>query len=143
MKPLDLSLIPVMPNLGFVFDHCSSLRDSGMYERVLLEAFATGLPVVATSVGGTREIFAEPELEGLLAAPRDHDAIAQHVTRLLQHPDTCRTVSQLQRTIAVNRFSVTDCSQKLLQNYEATLQGRTAAETAKSADYDAFGENRS
>ncbi len=51
----------------------------------LLEAMASGLPVVATDVGGNREVVVHGET-GLLVPPRSPTAVAQAVAQLLQDP---------------------------------------------------------
>jgi glycosyltransferase involved in cell wall biosynthesis len=50
-------------------------RTEGMPNAVL-EALACGRPVVATAVGGTRELIQNPAL-GILVPPGDADALAQ------------------------------------------------------------------
>ena len=52
--------------------------------NVALEAFATGLPVVATAVGGLPEIVTAAT--GLLAAPHNPGALAQAITQALSRP---------------------------------------------------------
>ena len=52
------------------------------FGRVILEAQAAGVPVVATQVGGVVEII-DHEKTGLLVLPKDPDAMAQAVLRLL------------------------------------------------------------
>lgn len=49
---------------------------------VLLEACATGLPVVATNVGGNREIV-QDGVTGFLVPPKDSEALAQAMLRLM------------------------------------------------------------
>jgi glycosyltransferase involved in cell wall biosynthesis len=48
----------------------------------VLDAFASGLPVVSTDAGGVPAILTDG-VHGLLAPVGDHDAIARHVLRLL------------------------------------------------------------
>lgn len=52
---------------------------------VLLEAAAAGLPIVATTVGGNREVVLEGE-SGFLVAPSDHAALAEAMLRLMELP---------------------------------------------------------
>ena len=52
------------------------------WANVLLEAMACGTPVVATDVGGSREVVDSPEA-GLLVAERDAASIAAALERLL------------------------------------------------------------
>ena len=49
----------------------------------VLEAFASGAPVVATAVGGVPAIL-EDGMHGLLAPPDDDTAVATQVLRLLE-----------------------------------------------------------
>jgi glycosyltransferase involved in cell wall biosynthesis len=56
---------------------------------VLLEAAATGLPIVATDVGGNGEIVVEGRT-GTLIAERDVGALADAMTRLMTLPGTQR-----------------------------------------------------
>ncbi|MDA9761976.1 glycosyltransferase family 4 protein, partial [Desulfobacterales bacterium] len=53
---------------------------------VLLEAQAAGLPVIATSVGGTYEAMIPTET-GILIPPKDPDAIADELYALIQDPE--------------------------------------------------------
>ncbi len=78
--------------------------------RVLLEAAASGVPVVATDVGGTREIFA-PDRPGQppaaqLVPPDDPTALAEAVLELRRRPDLRRRLARAARQRAVRLFSV-------------------------------------
>jgi glycosyltransferase involved in cell wall biosynthesis len=54
--------------------------------NAVLEAMAAGLPVVATDVGGCRELV-EDGVTGFLVAPRDHVALAHALTRITEDRD--------------------------------------------------------
>jgi glycosyltransferase involved in cell wall biosynthesis len=56
------------------------------YSMALLEASATALPIVATDVGGNREIVRDG-LTGCIVPARDVDALAQAILGLLRDPE--------------------------------------------------------
>lgn len=65
--------------------------------QVLIEAFASGVPVVATAVGGVAEAAGEA---ALLVAPRDASAAAQALTRIAQGPELRTTLIRHGLTLA-------------------------------------------
>lgn len=56
------------------------------FGRVVIEAMALGVPVVATSVGGPAEIITD-DVDGILLAPRDPDRWAHAIARLADSPE--------------------------------------------------------
>ena len=66
-----------------------SARES--FPLVLLEAMASGLPVVATTVGGVPEMVLEGET-GLLVPPNDPEALAEAINSLLAEPARMRAM---------------------------------------------------
>lgn len=55
------------------------------FPNALLEYMAAGLPTIATDVGGSREII-QHEVDGLLAAPENPEALANSIVYLLENP---------------------------------------------------------
>jgi glycosyltransferase involved in cell wall biosynthesis len=62
----------------------------------VLEAFASGTPVVATRVGGVPTIL-EDGVHGLLAPPGDAAAVAARIVRLLREPDLASRLASAAR----------------------------------------------
>ena len=58
----------------------------------VIEAFASGLPVVATCVGGVPAILTHG-VHGLLAPDHDDETVANHVIALLEQPDYARQLA--------------------------------------------------
>jgi len=59
----------------------------------LLEAAATGLPIIATNDGGPRDIIGNCK-NGLLVDPHDHEAIEKALLRSLTEPEQWKTWSE-------------------------------------------------
>jgi glycosyltransferase involved in cell wall biosynthesis len=87
----------------------------------LIEAGASGLPVVATRVGGVEELVAD-ERTGYLAATVDELAFA--LARLLDDETGARAMGQRARVRVQARHSAQALAQKLEQLYGAVLEAR-------------------
>lgn len=72
--------------------------------RSLTEAMFLSRPVVATAVEGVPELVIDEET-GLLVPPRDAEAIAQAVIRLLDHPEYARRLGENAHNKIVSHFS--------------------------------------
>jgi glycosyltransferase involved in cell wall biosynthesis len=82
-----------------------------------LEAMAQGRPVVATPVGGTPEVVVDGET-GLLVPPRDPEALAAAIGRLLGDPDLRRRLGDAGRRRAEERFSLEAMTRRMLAIYD-------------------------
>ncbi len=71
--------------------------------NVLLEAMASGLPVVATSVAGIPEAVADGET-GLLVPGADPDALAAAIARLAADPGLRATLGRAARARVLDQF---------------------------------------
>ena len=91
--------------------------------RVLLEAAAAGTAVVATDVGGTREIF-PPELDSAVIVPKDDTAgMAEAIVELLKDPGRRAEVSEAARRRAEARFDARVSAGRLLEYYRGVKRG--------------------
>jgi glycosyltransferase involved in cell wall biosynthesis/2-polyprenyl-3-methyl-5-hydroxy-6-metoxy-1,4-benzoquinol methylase len=76
----------------------SSSRWEGL-PLVVIEAMLLGIPVIATDVGGTREVVV-PDRTGDLVPACDADALASAISALLFQPDAARTRANMARDVA-------------------------------------------
>ena len=71
--------------------------------NVILEAAASGVPVVATRVGGSPELVADDET-GFLVDVQQPEEIAQRIIQLANDPDLRRRMGQAGRLRARRLF---------------------------------------
>jgi glycosyltransferase involved in cell wall biosynthesis len=88
--------------------------------NALLEAMTAGLPVVATAVGGTPEVVVD-DVTGLLIPPRDPDALAEAIARLLHNPDLRRTMGEAGRMRVEQQFSIEETVRRTEELYLTLL----------------------
>lgn len=75
------------------------------FSLIVLEAMASGLPVVATRTGGVPEVMADG-VTGILVEPKDPKAIAGAVTHLLDNRDIAEKMGTEGRKRAQELFSI-------------------------------------
>jgi glycosyltransferase involved in cell wall biosynthesis len=90
------------------------------FGRVVIEALAMGLPVIATSVGGPREIIRDGR-DGLLIPPGDAEAWGAAIARLAGDGDLRRRMGESGRERVVGEFAVDAHAERLLEVYEELL----------------------
>lgn len=87
--------------------------------RVLLEAAAAGRAIVATDVGGTREMFPAGSSSARLAPPDDAAALAAAMLELLADKRLRDLLACHARRRAERRFDIRRSAQGLLRHYDA------------------------
>jgi len=75
------------------------------FPNVLLEAMAAGKPVVATAVGGVRELVVD-EVTGILVPPQDETALADAIMLLLSDKKRALAMGAAGRKRVLQRFSM-------------------------------------
>lgn len=88
--------------------------------RVLLEAGACGLPIIATDVGGTREMY--PNGEALLVPVDDSEMLGQAIERLFQSRELRELMGKNGRK-RIEQFDIDDYADKLAAHYQKLLRG--------------------
>jgi glycosyltransferase involved in cell wall biosynthesis len=90
---------------------------------VIVEAMATGKPVVAAAAGGVLDIVAA-DRTGLLAEPGDAGAYAAAVRRILADPELASRLGAAGRVRAVEHFEAGAYAAKVQTLYDELLQPR-------------------
>ncbi|MBI4398435.1 MAG: lipopolysaccharide heptosyltransferase II [Candidatus Omnitrophica bacterium] len=87
------------------------------FGRVLVEAGAAGVAVVATRVGGIREII-DHEVNGLLVPPRNAVRLAEAIVRLKEKPADCIAFTKALRKKVETQFTLDQMVSKTIAVYE-------------------------
>jgi glycosyltransferase involved in cell wall biosynthesis len=72
--------------------------------RVVMEAFAAGVPVIATDLPGIRQLVTD-KINGSLVPVKDVPALVNAMEHMQSHPDIARQYSEKARAIVVEKFS--------------------------------------
>lgn len=96
------------------------------FGNVVLEAMASGLPVVGAKAGGVQELVAH-ERNGWLCEPRNADAFVDRITRVLKQPKKLTEAGKNGRQYALTRSWEHIFDQLLLQ-YEYAIQAHRKRE---------------
>ena len=86
--------------------------------NALLEAMATGVPVVATAVGGVPEIVTHEE-SALLISPGDPKAMSDAMVRLLTQPEVAERLTKRSHQLILERYQPDARMRKLVSIYRA------------------------
>jgi glycosyltransferase involved in cell wall biosynthesis len=90
--------------------------------RVILEAFAAGVPVIAFASGGIPEIV-EHNVTGFLVEQRSHEALAAAMRHwLLREPERLRDVAACARLRAGTEFSLERYRQQMLEAMQSAVE---------------------
>jgi glycosyltransferase involved in cell wall biosynthesis len=97
----------------------ASTRTEGV-PQALLQAFATGVPVVASRIGGIPEVVADGQT-GLLVESESVEGLAAGIERVLDDPEGAAQRARAARALVEARFSHTHSIDRLLELYDELL----------------------
>jgi glycosyltransferase involved in cell wall biosynthesis len=87
----------------------------------VLEAMAAGLPVIVSEVGGLPEIVRHEE-NGLLIPPKDPEALARSLARLLENPGLAASLGQKAREHIETHYSLEKMGQVVNAAYDELVK---------------------
>lgn len=82
--------------------------------RTILEALASGRPVITTDMPGCRDAIID-NVNGRLVPPRDPASLADAISELLSDPILLERMSAAARETAVSQYDVRDVNRKVLR----------------------------
>jgi len=105
---------------------CSPATGNESFGIVLLEAMASGVPIVASDIPGYRTVVSSGE-EGLLTRARDHKALADAILRLLNDEKLRAAMGARGREKALN-YSWSKVADQIEDYYFDVLSSRSSVE---------------
>ncbi|MFH1867238.1 MAG: glycosyltransferase family 4 protein [Patescibacteria group bacterium] len=94
-----------------------SINQAEAFGLVILEAMASGLPVIASNLTGVRTLV-EPGKTGLLTEPGDHLSLTQALETLLNNDNQAKNMGKRAAEIVNTNYRWTIIGQKLLKLYQ-------------------------
>lgn len=97
------------------------------FPRTLVEAFAAGLPVIASRIGALAELVRDGET-GLLFTPGDPDDLAAKVRWALANPEAVRAMGEAARREYETKYTPEVNYQQLMRIYEDAIRATRNAQ---------------
>lgn len=133
---IDYLNAPEVYGCGDIF--CSPTYAEG-FSNTIVEALATGLPVVATDVVGVRDVIEDGET-GILVPPRDPVALAAALLRVLSEPNTWKKLTAAGQAAVESKWNWRRLSEEVEKVYFQKLSINHADNWSLSDCGDPFGE---
>ncbi len=115
-----------MPDLYLAVDAFALASHNEGLSNSVMEAMATGLPVVATDVGGHAEII-DPGVNGWLVPPRDILCLTSALREAFTDEQKAARMGKAARERAIEIGDYRSNAQLVLQYFEKTLAARRSA----------------
>jgi len=102
---------------------------SEQFPRVLVEAFACGLPVIASNTGALAELIREGET-GMLFPPRDAAALRARLDWADRNPEAMAEMGRQARAWYERHYTPSNNYTRLVNIYRAAMAERDATRSA-------------
>ena len=100
------------------------------FPNVVLEAAASGIPVVTTLSTGSRDAVV-PEVTGLLVPPGYPEALREAILKLMRDPERCRRMGQAARRWVIEHYGDDRVVGLTVEFYRKLLDSRVPENIAK------------
>jgi glycosyltransferase involved in cell wall biosynthesis len=100
----------------------------------IIEAMASGLPVIATTVGGQPEAVRDGRT-GLIVPPGDSEALGRAIMRLITDTELRRSMSRQARTAAVEHYDLRTNSGRIVEVIQSGIDDWKGNHFARSTPY--------
>jgi rhamnosyl/mannosyltransferase len=114
---------------AFAFPSTTAAEAFGL---VQLEAMATGLPVVNTSLPTAVPHVARAGVEALTVPPRDSNALRDAIAYLLEHPTECARLGAAGAKRAVDSFSPSEFATRTRAVFDDAVKARETLRRSQS-----------
>jgi glycosyltransferase involved in cell wall biosynthesis len=107
---------PNSPELIALFQSCDAFvlpTEAEAFGIAAVEASAAGLPVIATAIGGLRDVVIDGET-GFLLQPGDMQGVSERLRLLAQDVDRCWRMGQAARRYTESRFDARQIAQRVV-----------------------------
>jgi glycosyltransferase involved in cell wall biosynthesis len=101
-----------------IFDLAVLTSYSESFSNSVLEYSATGLPVVASNVGGMSEIITDGE-NGFLVPPKEPEPLAEKIVTLIENPELRHTLAERAAETALRNFDESTILRQYVEFYES------------------------
>lgn len=112
-----------IPNLMRCSDIGVLCSETESAPLTLLEGMSTGLPMIATSVGGVLEIVEEGK-NGLLVPPKHPEELAEAILRLYRDPKLRKRLGERARKTVLERYTAEKVVNQYIDTFEAVSKAR-------------------
>ena len=101
------------------------------FPMVIVEAFANGLPVIASRLGGMVELV-ENGKTGFHFTPGDSDDLSVKVRWMHEHPDECRKMGQNARQVYEQKYTPEKNYRMLMSIYQSAIYEKKSSIKSRS-----------
>jgi colanic acid/amylovoran biosynthesis glycosyltransferase len=116
----EVKKLMVTPDIFVLSSVTGQGGDEEGIPTTLMEALASGMPVISTIHAGIPELVTDG-VSGFLVLERDVDALVARLEYLIQHPEIWQEIGRNGRRFVEERFNIRQLNERLVEIYHALL----------------------